>query len=86
MLRNQMAPRIKPVDDESVSSEVREYFRVAEKRGAPNSTLLRILAREPKSLQTFYDAWNRAFYGGHIDHLLKEIVRVRMAGLRGCHY
>lgn len=81
-----MAPRIKPVDDGKVSPEVRDYFRVAEKRGAPNSTLLRILARDPESLRTFYDAWNRSFYGGDIDHVLKEIVRVRMAELRGCHY
>jgi alkylhydroperoxidase family enzyme len=81
-----MPPRVKPVDDASVSAEVREYFRVAEKRGAPNSTLLRILARDPESLRTFYDSWNRSFYGGSIDHTLKEIVRVRMAELRGCHY
>lgn len=81
-----MAPRIKPVDDESVSPEIRDYFRLAEKRGAPNSTLLRILARDPDSLRIFYDCWNRSFYGGRIDHALKEIVRVRMAELRGCHY
>lgn len=81
-----MAPRIPPVNDETVSPEVREYFRLAEKRGAPNSTLLRILARDPQSLKTFYDGWIRSFYGGRIDHTLKEIVRVRMAELRGCHY
>lgn len=81
-----MASRIKPVDDGSVSSGVRDYFRVAEKRGAPNSTLLRILARDPDSLRIFYESWNSSFYGGRVDHLLKEIVRVRMAELRGCHY
>jgi hypothetical protein len=81
-----MAPRIAPVNDETVSPEVREYFRLAEKRGAPNSTLLRILARDPESLKTFYDCWIRSFYGGRIDHTLKEIVRVRMAELRQCHY
>jgi|HubBroStandDraft_2_1064218.scaffolds.fasta_scaffold2698921_1 alkylhydroperoxidase family enzyme len=81
-----MAPRITPVNEETVSPEVREYFRLAEKRGAPNSTLLRILARDPESLKTFYDSWIRSFYGGRLDHTLKEIVRVRMAELRGCHY
>jgi alkylhydroperoxidase family enzyme len=81
-----MAPRIKPIDEACTSPEVREYFRVAEKRGAPNSTLLRILARDPESLRTFYDSWTRSFYAGRIDHTLKEIVRVRMAELRGCHY
>ena len=81
-----MAPRIQPVEECRVSPEVKEYFRVAEERGAPNATLLRILARNPVSLRIFYDAWNDAFYGGRIEHLLKEIVRVRMAELRGCHY
>jgi alkylhydroperoxidase family enzyme len=81
-----MAPRIQPIDDGNVSPETREIFGVAEKRGAPNSTLLRILARDPESMRIFYESWTRSFYGGRIDHTLKEIVRVRMAELRGCHY
>jgi hypothetical protein len=81
-----MAPRINPVEDAAVTPEVQEYFRVAQKRGAPNATLLRILARDPESLRIFYDCWNRSFYGGRVDHTLKEIVRLRMAELRGCHY
>jgi hypothetical protein len=78
--------RIKPVDEDHVSPDIREYFRLAEARGAPNATLLRILARDPSSLRIFYESWNSSFYSGRIDHLLKEIVRVRMAQLRGCHY
>jgi alkylhydroperoxidase family enzyme len=79
--------RIDPVDDTQVSPRVREQFRRAEERGAPNSMLLRILARDENSLSAFYDAWNRVFYDGpHIDHGLKEIVRVRMARLRNCSY
>jgi alkylhydroperoxidase family enzyme len=81
-----MAPRIDPVSDGKVSSDVLETFRVAEKRGAPNSTLLRILARDPESLRIFYQSWTQSFYAGCLDHNLKEIVRVRMATLRGCHY
>ena len=81
-----MTPRIKPVEDTQVSPEVKRYFEIAEERGAPNATLLRILAREPNSLRVFYDSWNDIFYGGRIDHGLKELVRVRMARLRGCKY
>lgn len=81
-----MPPRITPVDDASVSPDVREAFRIAEKRGAPNSALLRILARDPDSMHIFYDSWIKSFYAGRIDHKLKELVRVRMAELRGCHY
>jgi len=82
-----VAPRIEPIEDASAPAVVQEQFRVAEQRGAPNSTLLRILAKDPNSLSSFYDAWNRIFYAGeHVDHGLKEIVRVRMARLRLCGY
>ena len=81
-----MAPRIQPVEDAIVSDEVRGFFRLAEQRGAPNSTLLRILARDPDSLRLFYEPWTQALYGGRLPHLLKEIVRIHMAELRGCFY
>lgn len=82
-----MAPRIEPLAEDQAPEAVRAQFAIAEERGAPNSTLLRILARDPNSLDAFYDAWNRVFYEGqHVDHGLKEIVRVRMARLRQCGY
>ena len=81
-----MVARVRPIGDTQVSHQTRQYFALAEERGAPNATLLRILARDPWSLQTFYDAWNRTFYQGKVEHLLKELMRVRMARLRGCDY
>lgn len=81
-----MAPRVEPVKDETVSPDIRERFETAEKRGAPNSTLLRILARNPHAVKMFYDSWGQIFYDGILDHGLKEIVRVRMARVRGCGY
>lgn len=82
-----MAQRIASVDESKVAPRAREYFAIAEERGAPNPTLLRILARDPESMSIFYDAWNRSFYDSElVDHGLKEIVRVRMARVRGCGY
>ena len=81
-----MPPRIDPIDTGAAPAEVQRQFAIAEDRGAPNSKLLQILAREPDSLSAFYDAWNRSFYRGGVDHGLKEIVRVRMARLRMCGY
>jgi alkylhydroperoxidase family enzyme len=81
-----MAPRVQPVDEQTVAADVRERFAVAEQRGAPNSTLLRILANNPHAMKMFYDSWGQIFYDGMVDHGLKEIVRVRMARLRGCDY
>lgn len=82
-----MAVRIDPIDEGSVPPPIAQQFAVAEERGAPNSTLLRILARDPNSMASFYDAWNQVFYDGtRLDHGLKEMVRVRMARLRQCGY
>lgn len=81
-----MAARIEPVDDSQVAETIKHHFELAEQRGAPNATLLRMLARDPRSLDVFYDAWNAIFYEGNLDHGLKEIVRIRMARLRGCGY
>ena len=81
-----MAPRVQPVDDSEVSPDIKERFEVAEERGAPNSMLLRILANNPNAMKMFYDSWGQIFYEGIVDHGLKEIVRVRMARVRGCEY
>ncbi|MGH8911438.1 MAG: hypothetical protein ACRDVD_02920 [Acidimicrobiia bacterium] len=82
-----MAQRIESVDESTVGDEVRDRFAIAEERGAPNSTLLRIMARDTPSMATFYDAWNRSFYeSSRVDHGLKEMMRVRMARVRGCGY
>lgn len=82
-----MAQRIGSVDEAAVSDRVRAQFAVAEERGAPNATLLRILARDPDSLDTFYGAWNRSFYESSlVDHGIKELMRVRMARTRNCGY
>ena len=81
-----MPARIDPVENEQVSEEIQGFFKTAEQRGAPNETFLRILANNPESVTVFYDAWDTVFYGGEIDHALKEIMRVRMARLRNCGY
>lgn len=81
-----MAARIQPVEDSEVTPDIRERFATAEERGAPNSMLLRILANNPHAMKMFYDSWGQIFYDGIVDHGLKELVRVRMARLRGCEY
>lgn len=81
-----MAVRIQPVADEALAEDVRQAFADAAARGAPNPTLLRILARHPMALRAFYTGWQDTFYGGIVEHPLKELMRVRMARLRGCAY
>ncbi len=81
-----MAARVQPVDDSQVAPDIKERFKIAEQRGAPNSMLLRILANNPHAMKMFYDSWGQIFYEGIVDHGLKEIVRVRMARVRSCGY
>ena len=81
-----MASRVQPVDESTVGEQLRLTFEDAERRGAPNSTLLRILARHPKGLRAFYDGWQDTFYTGQVPHTLKELMRVRMARLHNCGY
>ncbi|HKX18697.1 MAG TPA: hypothetical protein VJT33_11860 [bacterium] len=81
-----MTIRIAPVTDAALSDEVRQAFADAAVRGAPNPTLLRILARHPRALGAFYSGWQDTFYGGIVEHPLKELMRVRMARLRTCGY
>jgi alkylhydroperoxidase family enzyme len=81
-----MVVRIRPVDPDAVAADVQQAFDDAARRGAPNPTLLRILARHPQALNAFYDGWQATFYGGRVEHTLKELMRVRMARLRNCSY
>ena len=81
-----MGIRIRPVDERQIDASVRRAFEDAAARGAPNPTLLRILARHPVALNAFYSGWQDTFYGGGVDHRLKELMRVRMARLRACGY
>jgi hypothetical protein len=81
-----MAVRIGPVGEEKLTADVRQAFADAAARGAPNPVLLRILARHPAALRAFYSGWQDMFYGGIVEHPLKELMRVRMARLRTCGY
>lgn len=81
-----MTIRIQPLDASQASAKMQTYFQTAEQRGAPNAMFLRLLARDPNSVDVFYEAWDKIFYGGSLEHSLKEIIRVRMARLRNCGY
>jgi alkylhydroperoxidase family enzyme len=81
-----MTGRIDPALEDNLTDDVRQAFADAAARGAPNPTLLRILARHPAALRAFYSGWQDMFYGGIVEHPLKELMRVRMARLRTCVY
>ncbi|MGH7904735.1 MAG: hypothetical protein ACREPA_11530 [Candidatus Dormibacteraceae bacterium] len=81
-----MSPRVNPVAEDTISPATARAFADAAARGAPNPTLLRILARQPRAMNAFYSGWQETFYAGDVEHTLKELMRVRMARLRGCGY
>jgi len=81
-----MTLRIQPIDGRTIDPRLQEAFDYAAARGAPNPTLLLVLARHPDALHAFYAGWQTTFYGGLVEHPLKELMRVRMARLRNCGY
>ena len=78
--------KMRKLPKSEIDDRVRRAFADAAARGAPNPTLLRILARHPIALHAFYEGWQNTFYGGIVEHPLKELMRVRMARLRNCGY
>lgn len=78
--------QIRFVDLSTLDAECQEIIARADRNGAPNSNLCRILGHRPEILKGFFHVWRAAFEGGTLDHRLKELVRVKIAHLYGCNY
>lgn len=59
---------------------------MAEQTRAPDPRMLRILLRNPEVMEPWVQFWNAIFYGGHLPHTLKEMVRVKLSWLHACGY
>lgn len=74
------------VNVSTLDEECQRLIEVADRNGAPNSNLIRVLGHRPDILKGFFHIWRAAFEGGSIDHCLKELVRVKVAVLFACGY
>lgn len=77
-----------PYPDDAVlaSPEVAPHLEVARRRGAPRPESQAVRAHVPTILATFAATWDAAFYGGSLDHRIKELARLYVSRTVDCAY
>ena len=79
--------RISYVDPSDVQdTQVRAVFEAAARRGTPRPESQAIRAHVPDVLRTFAETWEASFYGGVVDHDIKELCRVYVSKTGACEY
>lgn len=68
------------------SAEVAPHLEVARTRGAPRPESQAVRAHVPAVLATFAATWDAAFYGGTLDHRIKELARLYVSRTVDCAY
>jgi alkylhydroperoxidase family enzyme len=66
--------------------QLREVLRTAARRGTPRPESQAIRAHAPEVLRTFSQTWEASFYGGIVDHDIKELCRVYVSKTGACEY
>ena len=78
-------PRIEPLSIGEVDDEIRHHCEESERQSGTSASV-RTYAKNPavfKALATFRATLARE---GTIDPVLRELVRLKIAGLNRCHY
>ena len=79
--------RISYVDPATITDpEVRAPLETAARRGTPRPESQAVRAHVPGILRTFSQTWEEAFYGGVVDHGIKELCRVYVSKTGACEY
>ncbi len=80
-------PRISyPPPADLASPQVAPHLEVARQRGAPRPESQAVRAHSPAILASFSATWDAAFYGGVLDHRIKELARMYVARTVDCEY
>jgi alkylhydroperoxidase family enzyme len=80
-------PRISYVDPASVTDpDLRGHLERGATRGTPRPESLAVRAHVPEILRTFCETWDASFYGGAVDHEIKELCRVYVSKVGACDY
>jgi alkylhydroperoxidase family enzyme len=72
--------------EDIVDAELKELIERSEKLGAPGSLFALVLARVPGYAKPLLRAMLTSHLDGHVDHALKEIIRVQLARRAGSRY
>jgi hypothetical protein len=75
--------RLSPLDDDQLTPEFREKTKAAEASG-DYSALWRVLGHRAELIDGFFKWYEPMHNGGVLDPVIKELVRLRIAGLNQC--
>jgi AhpD family alkylhydroperoxidase len=78
-------PRLNFIDENHVDPEARALIASAERNGAPDPRVVRIMVRSSAG-RAWVKCWNSVLYEGRLPHKLKEMCRIRISLAHKCGY
>lgn len=78
-------PRLDFIDERNLDAEARALIASAERTGAPDPRVVRIMARSAAG-RAWVKCWNSVLYEGRLPHKLKEMCRIRISVAHKCGY
>lgn len=78
-------PRLRFIEERELDAEKRALIASAERTGAPDPRVVRIMTRTSAGL-AWVKCWNRVLYEGLLPHKLKEMCRIRISVAHKCGY
>ncbi len=78
-------PRLRFIEERELDAEKRALIASAERTGAPDPRVVRIMVRSSAGL-AWVKCWNSVLYEGRLPHRLKEMCRIRISVAHRCGY
>jgi len=78
-------PRLRFIEEGELDPEKRALIASAERTGAPDPRVVRIMSRSSAGL-AWVKCWNSVLYEGKLPHKLKEMCRIRISVAHRCGY
>jgi len=78
-------PRLRSVDEQALDAEAHALIASAERTGAPDPRVVRIMVRSSAG-RAWVKCWNSVLYEGKLPHKLKEMCRIRISVAHRCGY
>jgi len=78
-------PRLRFIEERELNAEKRALIASAEKTGAPDPRVVRIMTRSSAGT-AWVKCWNSVLYEGLLPHKLKEMCRIRISVAHRCGY
>jgi len=78
-------PRLRFIEDAELDAERRALIASAERTGAPDPRVVRIMTRSSAGI-AWVKCWNSVLYEGRLPHKLKEMCRIRISVAHKCGY